>query len=521
MVAASELSINTNASALSMANTIMGDGVTVVGASYSGDNRSSGIWTNGNSTSPGVVPSNTGVILSTGRVTDFTNSYGQSNQSTSTSSNTSGANNRADFNAAAGANTYDSAVLDIDFIPTYDTLTIQFVFSSDEYPEYSNSIYNDFVGVWINGSYVNPVTNASIDGINAVDNSNLYISNTNDQFNTEMDGFTVTMSITIPVIPGQVNSIRIGIADVGDYQYDSSVLIGADSVQSTVVAIHDQIDIDMNGERTFDPLANDINHTTGTLTITHINGIPVVAGQTVTLPTGQTVTLNADGTFTVHADSDVSALNFTYTIANGLGDTDVGFITLNTVPCFVAGTLIRTPEGERTVESLRPGDLVWTLDEGPQPVRWVGRRQVPALGSHAPVEIAAGAFGDHGRLRVSPLHRVLMRDPLAEILFGTAEVLVAARDLVNGGTVRQVPGGMADYVHILFDRHQIVLSDGVETESFLPGPQTADAYEAAVVEEICSLFPEFDPVTGRGYSAAARPSLRAYEARLWSSRQAA
>lgn len=506
---------------MTMANTIMGDGVTVVGASYSGDKASSGVWTNGNTTSAGVLPGNTGVILSTGKVVDFTNSYGQSNQHTNTSTNTSGANNRADFNAAAGASTYDSAVLDIDFIPTYDTITIRFVFASDEYPEYVNSIYNDFVGVWINGQYVEPVTSISIDGVNAVDNTNLYISNTNDQFNTEMDGFTVTMSITIPVIAGVVNTLRIGIADVGDSSYDSSILIAADSVQSLVVAVDDIIDIDMNGERTFNPLGNDINHTVGIIRITHINGVAVLPGQSVTLPSGQIVTLNFDGTFTVHTNEVVSALNFTYTITNGLGLTDVGFITLNTVPCFVAGTMIRTPEGERRVEDLAPGDLVWTVDDGPQEVRWVGRRQVPAEGSHAPVEIAPGTFGNHGRLRVSPLHRLLMRDPLAEIMFGAAEVLVAARDLVNGRTVRQVPGGIADYVHILFDRHQIVISNGVETESFLPGPQTADAYEAAVVEEICSIFPEFDPVTGRGYSPAARPSLKSYEARLWSMRHAA
>lgn len=521
MVAASELAINTNASAMAMANEIFGAGATVVSATYSGDSRSSGIWSNGNSTSPGVVPGNSGVILSTGKVTDFTNSSGQSNQSTSTSTNTSGANNRADFNAAAGTNTYDSAVLDIKFIPVYDHLTIQFVFSSDEYPEYSNSIYNDFVGFWINGTFVNPVTSADVNGVNAVDNTNLYHSNTNDQYNTEMDGFTVTMSVTIPVNPGVQNTIRIGIADVGDSNYDSNLLIAAESVQSTLVAVHDEIAIDINGERTFDPLANDINHTTGTMVVTHINGIAVTSGQTVTLQTGQTVTLNADGTFTVHTDADLTDVNFTYTIGNGLGDSDVGFVTLNTVPCFVAGTMIRTPSGDCPVESLSVGDLVWTVDDGPQPVRWIGRRCVAAEGAHAPVEIAAGTLGDHRRLRVSPLHRVLMRDALAEILFGAAEVLVAARDLVNGGTIRRVPGGVVEYVHILFDRHQIVIADGVETESFLPGPQTADSFEAEVVAEICSIFPEFDPLTGSGYSPSARPSLKSYEGRLYSSRLAA
>ncbi|MCR8724792.1 Hint domain-containing protein [Frigidibacter sp. ROC022] len=521
MVSATELPININASAMSMANTIFGDGTTVTGASYNGDYRSSGIWSDGDSVSDGFTPGDTGVILSTGRVYDVTNSRGDANQHTNTSTNTWGSNNIGSFNSAAGANTYDSAYLDVDFIPTHDTLTIRFVFSSEEYPEYASSIYNDFVGVWINGNYVDPVTEASVTGVNATDNSNLYVSNTHDEYNTEMDGFTVTMTLTIPVNAGETNSIRIGIADVSDSNYDSNLLIAGDSVQSTLVAIHDDVTMYVDGSTTIDPLANDINHTTGTLSITHINGIPVTAGSTVTLNSGQTVTLNADGTFTIDADSDAETVNFTYEIASTTGDIDVGIVTLNTVPCFVAGTMILTPEGERPVEGLSTGDLVMTVDDGPQPVRWIGQRRMRAEGRYAPIEIAPGTFGAHGRLRVSPLHRVLMRDGLAEMLFGSAEVLVAARDLVNGSTIRQISGGMVDYVHILFDRHQIVISNGVETESFLPGPQTSDAYEAEVLREICSIFPEFDPVTGDGYPPAARLSLKAYEARLYSARRSA
>ena len=74
MARASELSYNTNASAMQMANTIFGDGVRVVSASYTGDSRSSAIYSNGDSISPEATPSNTGVILSTGRADDFTNS---------------------------------------------------------------------------------------------------------------------------------------------------------------------------------------------------------------------------------------------------------------------------------------------------------------------------------------------------------------------------------------------------------------------------------------------------------------
>ena len=250
--------------------------------------------------------------------------------------------------------------------------------------------------------------------------------------------------------------------------------------------------------------------------ITHINGIAVTAGSVVTLPSGQQVTVNADGTLTVAGDGDIENVAFTYTIAAGGGNgvSDVGIVTINSIPCFAAGTRILTPSGNVPVESLQPGDLVMTQDDGPQPLRWIGRRRVAAEGRFAPVLIRAGTFGAHGDLMVSPLHRVLIRDSLAEVLFGEAEVLVAAKDLVNDRSVRFVPGGEVEYVHLLFDRHQVVFSEGLATESFLPGPQTADSFEREVVEEICALFPEIDPDTGEGYSPAARRLLRGYEARV-------
>lgn len=518
MVAASELPINTSANATQMANAIFGDGVTVVSASYTGDNRSSGIYSDGDNTSPGVTPGDTGVILSTGRATDFTNSSGQSNQSNNTSTNTSGQNNNADFNAAAGARTYDASYLDVDFIPTGTTMTMQFVFSSEEYPEYTSSLYQDFVGVWINGAQVDlSIGDGDADpgNINSTANENLYVDNTSDAYNTEMDGFTVTLTLTIPVVPGVVNSIRIGVADVSDSSYDSNLLIAGDSLQ-TVLLAHDDI-ANLNGSQTntIDVLANDFDADGGSLTITHINGQAVSVGSTVTLNTGQTVTLNADGTLTMVGDGTDEDFNYTYTIDDGT-NTDTGFVVVSSVPCFVAGTMIQTEDGERAVETLMPGDLIQTQDDGLQPLRWIGQRRVEAQGKFAPIHIAANTFGKHRALSVSPLHRVLIRDSLAELLFGDAEVLVAAKDLVNDHSVRPIEGGTVDYVHLLFDQHQVIFSEGLATESFLPGPQIKSSFEADIVDEICSIFPEIDPETGAGYSPAARRTLRRFEARLWS-----
>ncbi len=516
MATGAELTYQTNATALQMANNIFGDGATVTGASYTGPNASKAIYSNGQ-LSPGVVPSTTGVILSTGNAASFTQSNGDPNRATNTTANTSGQDNNAQFNALAGTNTFDAVFLDVDFIPTGDTMTMRFVLASEEYPEFANSQFNDVVGVWVNGTLV-PIGvgngQAGITNINATNQPNLNISNTNDAFNTEMDGFTVTLTLKMAVNPGVVNSIRIGIADTSDSAYDSNLLIGADSVQTVLVARNDTSDIFANGQKVVNVLGNDARAVGSTLTITQINGINVVAGQTITLASGQQVRLNADGTFTVIGDGNVETATFTYTVTDNLGHTDTAFVTLNSVPCFVAGTRILTPTGEVAVEDLRPGDLVFTQDDGPQPLRWIGRREVPAIGDHAPIHIAKGTFGAHGALLLSPQHRVLIRDSLAELLFGETEVLVAAKDLVNDRTVRVQTGGTVDYVHLMFDRHQVVFAEGLATESFLPGPQTTRSFEAPIVAELVSLFPDLDLDTGQGYSAAARRTLRGFEARV-------
>ncbi len=519
MATGAELGYQTNASAVQMAQTIFGDGVTVVGANYTGDNRSSAIYSNGDALAPGATPGDSGVILSTGRANHFTRSGGDPNRSGSTSTNTSGQNNNSDFNAAAGTNTYDASYLDVSFTvddPTVTQMTMQFVFSSEEYPEFQNSVYQDFVGVWVNGAQVDlAVGNGDADpgNVNSTNNENLFLNNANDDYNTEMDGLTVTMTLTMNIVPGIVNTIRIGVADVSDSSYDSNLLIAADSVQTDVVANADSATLFPTGQTTIDVLSNDQNGSGGTLTITHLNGIAVSAGDIVTLNTGQTVQLNADGTITVFGDGDTEDFNFTYGVDNGTNN-DTGFVNVSSIPCFVAGTMIKTPKGEKRVESLTLGELVETRDDGPQPLRWIGRRTVAAQGDFAPIRIRAGTFGQDRDLLVSPQHRMLIHDSLAELLFGEDEVLVAAKDLINDHSITPSPGERVTYVHLMFDTHQVIYSEGLATESFLPGPQTTDLFEQPVLDEICAIFPELDPATGHGYSPAARRTLRSFEAQL-------
>ncbi|MDZ4136671.1 MAG: choice-of-anchor L domain-containing protein, partial [Paracoccaceae bacterium] len=268
MAIASELAIDTTATAQDMAQSMFGAGIQILSASFSGDAVSSGIYSGADTTIPGITPSDTGVILSTGNVGDFTNSSGTTNTNTIASTGTDvagGINGDADLNAVSGVATFDGAIFEASFIPDGDYITMQFVFSSEEYLEYVNGGVNDAVGVWVNGAFV-PLTIAtnntvSIDTINNTVNSNLYVNNPagTDPYNTEMDGFTVTLSLKAPVISGQTNTIKIGIADGGDGIYDSNLLIMGDSIQTYALAFDDTVSLAANSSRTFDILANDID----------------------------------------------------------------------------------------------------------------------------------------------------------------------------------------------------------------------------------------------------------------------
>lgn len=517
MVTASELPIDTSASAMDMAEAMFGSGITINSASFTGDSDASGIYSDGDSVAPNLTPSDTGVILSTGNAEDITRGSGDPNrvENESTDHHEPGDSDLSDI---SGQSTFDAAVFEATFVPDGDTLTMQVTFSSEEYLEYVDSGFNDAVGIWVNGVQAELTVGTgdiTIDNINDESNENLYVDNPRelDLFNTEMDGFTVTLTLKAPVNAGEENTIKIGIADAGDGIYDSNLLIAGDSVQTALIAGDDEIEV-LGAEGTFDLLANDVSNTGGTLTITQINNQPVLAGDTIILPTGEAVTLNGDGTVTVEADGDYETNTFTYQVSDDDGNTDTAFVEMTTLPCLVAGTLVETPNGPVAVEDLEPGDLVMTRDDGPQPVRWCGRAIRRATGIDAPVVIEAGALGDHARAELSPNHRVLMRSPGAELLFGEGEVLVKAKDLVNGATIRlRRDGGPVTYVHVMFDRHQIIRGNGLDSESYHPGRETIDSFDAETREEILRLMPDAADHDGFGYGPSARPSLKGYESR--------
>lgn len=235
----------------------------------------------------------------------------------------------------------------------------------------------------------------------------------------------------------------------------------------------------------------------------NMNGANVtITGVTFYLADGRAVFTPSDGTTL----SNATFVSSTYVTANTwMHVSQLG------PPCFVPGTMIATAEGERPVETLKVGDMVVTLDHGLQPVRWIGTAEVAGDGDFAPVVFAPGAIGNSRRLRVSPQHRVLVRGWQAELHYGHPEVLVPARHLLNGSSVVQEAAERVTYYHLMFDRHEIILSDGAETESFFPGDQVL-LNDRKTRAELLRLFPELtDPKSSR-FCRTARPTVRRYEA---------
>lgn len=169
----------------------------------------------------------------------------------------------------------------------------------------------------------------------------------------------------------------------------------------------------------------------------------------------------------------------------------VDFTSIERITCFTIGTMIIAETGKVAIETLQVGDRVWTMDNGLQPIAWIGQATVPAKGALAPILIREGAMGNTRDLLVSPQHRMMLDGWRVEMHCGADEVLAPAKALTNDGSIRRIEGGEVTYVHIAFDTHEIVMAEGIPSESFFPGAEALNALDAAARNEILTLFPEW------------------------------
>ena len=221
-----------------MVNQLLGGGVTAFNVRYTGANNAAGVFCSGS----GVFGFGNGIILTSGSTT---NVIGPNNSPSATTSNGLPGDLMLDA-LIPGFQTFDACILEFDFIPTGNQVQFNYVFGSEEYNEFVNSIFNDVFGFFVNGvNYAlipDTVTPVAINNVNngyssgtstgPCVNCAFYIDNTGGRLNTQLDGLTVVLPMIAPVNPGVVNHMKIAIADAGDQRLDSAVFIQAGSLKS-------------------------------------------------------------------------------------------------------------------------------------------------------------------------------------------------------------------------------------------------------------------------------------------------
>ena len=184
--------------------------------------------------------------------------------------------------------------------------------------------------------------------------------------------------------------------------------------------------------------------------------------------------------------SDVSGGNSLLTVTNQ-----------EEIICFMRGTMVRTPEGEWPVESLKNGDLVTTTDGRAMPVRWIGRQTVSTTFADPlrvnPIRIKANALGE-----AVPARDLLLSPDHAILLDG---VLVQAGALVNGTSIvreSNVPE-VFTYYHVEVDDHSLILAENVPAETFI---DNVDRLAFDNWDEHVALYPEGKAIVEMPYPRA-------------------
>lgn len=234
-------------------NVLLGTGVDVSNVFYSGSVNAIGSFDASNTT----LGLDEGVIMTTGTIANNADGpHGPNDKADA------GLNNDetgyGQLTNLVGTDTYNAAILEFDFVPYSDTVKFEYIFASEEYPEYVNSEFNDVFAFFISGPGIDegtknmaiiPGTNQPV-AINNVNNgqsnngpcSNCdYYTNNGDgntaPYNTDAhyvqyDGYTVPLQAVSAVECGETYHLIIAIADVGDEFWDSGIFLKANSLTS-------------------------------------------------------------------------------------------------------------------------------------------------------------------------------------------------------------------------------------------------------------------------------------------------
>jgi len=189
--------------------------------------------------------------------------------------------------------------------------------------------------------------------------------------------------------------------------------------------------------------------------------------------------------------------------------------------CFARGTLIATASGQVAVEDLQPGDMIKTRDGDKQALRWISSCTLPTAQAgqddEMVIRIKSDALGELRPIQdlvVSPRFRLLTNHPSCEALFGSPETLAPAIDLLDGDTILQVrPAEGLEFFNLMFDGHQIVEANGLETESYHPGNFGVAVMSLEMQSHLRQIFPHLNGDLTR-FGRTVRPILKGFEAEV-------
>jgi hypothetical protein len=217
---------------------LAGENITIQRFKLDGDTNAIGVFHD----TASVFGFENGIILSTGLAEHAVGPNGRPNAGANF-----GNNFFYDKDLLPGKSMCDGVKLEMDFIPQYDSVTIEYVFASEEYPEFVGNQISDQFGFYISPKGVKgfkPINMAllpggemvSINTVNANTHQEWYVSN-NDHHDpaynlTEYDGFTYTMTARAIMQAGKVYHLKLIIADLSDCEYDSAVILKANSFRS-------------------------------------------------------------------------------------------------------------------------------------------------------------------------------------------------------------------------------------------------------------------------------------------------
>lgn len=223
--------VNSNEGSV-LANAIVGEGIVVSNLLYTGLNGQAGTFTGGTSAGLGF---NSGIILTTGLASSASSGV------TTNASQAWAAAGSAALTTLLGDTTFDANILKFDFTvgdgSAGQSVFFNFIFASEEYPEYVNQ-YNDAFAIFFNGNNVAnnvarlpgtsiPVT---INNVNSGMNPGFYVSNENNNIGVVYDGLTTNIQVSLFNLAAGPQTIEFAIADGVDDGFDSAVLIQAGSL---------------------------------------------------------------------------------------------------------------------------------------------------------------------------------------------------------------------------------------------------------------------------------------------------